>query len=131
MWKVWRPDGAADQSNRHVLWLVGEPPPLPNRMQWKSSDVEAVATRAQQILLDSSADMEPDEKIGLFRGLSLLPTALKARRNPDGKTLRELLPEDLYARWLVQKKRFLGSDSGVEEWRPDLRRPEIAPRGAR
>ena len=118
MWKVWRAEGSADQSAGHVLWIVGEPPPLPKRMQWKSKDVEAVATRAQEILLDASADMEPDEKIGVFRGLSLLPAALKARKNPDGKTLRDQLPEDLYARWLVQKKRFLGSDSGVEEWRP-------------
>jgi len=77
-----------------------------------------VALRAQEILLDSSADVEPDEKIGLFRGLGLLPTALKARKNPDEKTLRDLLPPDLYARWLVQKKRFIGSDSGIEEWRP-------------
>jgi len=118
MWKVWRDDGPADEPARHVLWIVGEPPPLPKRMQWKSKDVEAVAVRAQEILRDSSVDMEPDEKIGLFRGLSLLPAALKARKNPDGGTLRELLPADLYARWLVQKKRFLGSDSGIEEWRP-------------
>ena len=114
MWKVWRTDGPVD----HVLWIVGDPPPLPRRMTWKSRDVEAVALGAQEILLDASLDMEPDEKIGLFRGLSLLPSALKARKNPDGATLRERLPPELYARWLVQKKRFLGSDSGIEEWRP-------------
>ena len=118
MWKVWRADGAADRPATHVLWIVGEPPPLPKRMEWKSKDVEAVALRAQELLRDASADMEPDEKIGVFRGLSLLPAALMARKNPDGKTLRDQLPEDLYARWLVQKERFLGSDSGVEEWRP-------------
>ncbi len=32
--------------------------------------------------------------------------------------MRELLPPEVYARWLVQKKRFLGSDNGVEQWRP-------------
>jgi hypothetical protein len=87
-------------------------------MQWKSRDVESVALRSQEILLDASVRMQPDEKIGVFRGLSLLPSALRARKNPDQGSLRERVPPDLYARWLVQKKRYLGRDGGVEEWRP-------------
>lgn len=113
MWKVWRAENPA-----HVLWIVGDPPPLPKRMQWKSRDVESVALRSQEILLDASVRMEPDEKIGVFRGLTLLPAAMKARRNPEDAKLRERVPADLYARWLVQKKRYLGRDSGVEGWRP-------------
>ena len=114
MWKITRADDPAG----HVLWIVGEPPPLPKRMKWKSRDVEAVALSAQEILLDASVQMEPDERIGVFKGLSLLPAALKARKNPDGARLQDVLPPEVYARWLVQKKRFLGSDGGVEEWRP-------------
>jgi len=113
MWKVSR-----DEEPTHVLWIVGDPPPLPKRMQWKSRDVESVALRSQEILLDASVRMEPDEKIGVFRGLSLLPAAMKARKNPDKATLRDRLPPDLYARWLAQKKLYLGRDSGVEDWRP-------------
>ncbi len=113
MWKVTRP---GDDS--HVLWIIGDPPPLPKRMKWKSRDVEAVAERSQEILRDATLAMEPDEKIGLFRGLSLLPSAMKARKNPDDATLKDQVPPDLYARWLVQKKRFLGHDSGVEDFRP-------------
>jgi TraB/PrgY/gumN family len=114
MWKITRPGDAAG----HELWIVGDPPPLPKRLKWKSRDVESVALRAQEILLDATVRVDPDEKIGLFRGLSLLPAALKARKNPDDTTLKEHLPPDLYARWLVQKKRYLGSDSAVEKWRP-------------
>jgi hypothetical protein len=114
MWKITRADDAAN----HVLWIVSEPPPLPKRMKWKSSDVEAVALGAQEILRDSSVSMEPDEKIGFFRGITLLPAILEARRNPDEKKLQELVPPDLYARWLVQKKLYLGHESGVESWRP-------------
>ena len=114
MWKVTR----ADDPAAHELWIVGEPPPLPKRMKWKSRQVEAVATSAQEILLDASVRVEADEKIGVFRGLSLLPVALKARRNPEEATLRSQLPADVYERWLVQKKRFLGFDNGVEKWRP-------------
>jgi hypothetical protein len=114
MWKITRADDPAG----HVLWIVGDPPPLPKRMKWKSRDVESVAIRAQEILMDASVSMKPDEEIGLFKGLSLLPTVLKARKNPGEATLRSQLPADVYERWLVQKKKFLGSDSGVEKWRP-------------
>ena len=114
MWKVTRADDAAG----HVLWIVGDPQLLPKRLKWKSRDVETVAVSAQEILLDSTVDMEPDERIGVFKGLSLLPSALKARKNPEEATLSALLPPEVYARWLVQKKRYLGSDSGVEQWRP-------------
>jgi hypothetical protein len=114
MWKVTR----AGDADNHVLWIVGDPPPLPKRMKWKSRDIEAVALRAQEILLDSAVSMEPDEKIGFFRGMTLLPAMLEARRNPDDAKLKDLLPPDLYARWLVQKKLYLGRESGVESWRP-------------
>jgi hypothetical protein len=114
MWKVTRPDDPAG----HVLWIVADPPPLPKRLKWKSTDIETVARSAEEILRDSTVDMQPDEKIGLLRGMTLLPAILKARRNPGEATLQELLPADLYGRWLVQKKRYLGRERGVETWRP-------------
>ncbi len=114
MWRVTKPGDAAG----HELWIVGDPPPLPKRMKWKSRDVEATTLRAQEILLDAGVRMDPDEKIGVFRGLSLLPAAMKARKNPDELTLKDQLPPELYARWRVQKKLYLGSDSGIEKWRP-------------
>jgi hypothetical protein len=45
---------------------------------------------------------------------------MNLRKNPDKATLRDLLPPDIYARWLVQKKLYLGRDSGVEKMRPFL-----------
>jgi hypothetical protein len=114
LWKITR----SDDSSSHVMWIVGEPPPLPKRMKWKSRDIEAVALGAQEILLDSAVRMDADEKIGFFRGMTLLPAMLEARRNPDEARLEDVLPADLYARWLVQKKLYLGRESGVESWRP-------------
>src|SRR5688572_25841435 len=72
LWKITR----ADDGEQHVLWIIGDPPPLPKRMKWKSKDVEAVAASAQEILRDSGVTMDTDEKIGFFRGLSLLPAIL-------------------------------------------------------
>ena len=82
----------ADDAAGHVMWIVGEPPPLPKRMKWKSKDIEAVALGAQEILRDSAVRMEPDEKIGFFRGMTLLPAMLEARRNPDDAKLEDVLP---------------------------------------
>jgi hypothetical protein len=62
--------------------------------------------------------MEPDEKVGIFRGLSLLPAAMKARKNPEDAELKELVPPDVYARWLVQKRKYLRYNDSVENWRP-------------
>jgi hypothetical protein len=114
LWKITRADDAAG----HVMWIVGEPPPLPKRMKWKSKDIEAVALGAQEILRDSAVRMDADEKIGFFRGITLLPAILEARRNPDDAKLKDLVPAEMYARWLVQKKRYLGRETGVESWRP-------------
>jgi hypothetical protein len=114
LWKITR----ADAPDGHALWIVADPPPLPKRMQWKSREVEARMLASQEILLDSTVAVVPDEKIGVFKGLTLLPSAMKARKNPDGAKLKDLVPPDLYARWLVEKKKYLGGDSGVEKFRP-------------
>ena len=114
LWKITR----ADDAEGHVMWIVGEPPPLPKRMKWKSKAIETVALSAQEILLDSAVRMDTDEKIGFFTGLTLLPAIFEARRNPDDAKLADVLPAPLYARWLVQKKLYLGRESGVESWRP-------------
>jgi TraB family protein len=132
LWKVTH----AGEPDGHALWIIGDPPPLPRRMAWKSREVEALVLRSQEILRDVGVTMKPDEKIGVFKGLGLIPSALKARRNPDAAKLSEKVPPELYARWLVQKKRFLGRDTGVESWRPifaadKLRKAAIADLGLR
>ena len=113
MWQVTHPDHPG-----HTLWIVGDPPPLPNRLRWHSQKVERVASQSQEILMEPGVSLQPDEKIGVFRMLTLVPAALRVRKNPDNATLQELIPPDLYARWLVQKKQYLGRDSGVEKMRP-------------
>jgi hypothetical protein len=113
MWQVTHPGYPG-----HTLWIVGEPPPLPNRLRWHSQKVEHVASQSQEILLEPGVSLQPAEKIGVFRMLTLVPAALKVRRNPDDATLQEQIPPDIYSRWLEQKKAYLGRDSGVEKMRP-------------
>jgi hypothetical protein len=114
LWRVTRADDPAG----HVLWIVGDPWGLPKGMKWKSKEIEAIATGSQEILRDASVSVVPDEQIGMFRGLTLLPAAMKARKNPDDKTLDELLPPDLHARWVKQRQIYLRGTKGLEDWRP-------------
>jgi hypothetical protein len=61
-----------------------------------------------------------DADIGFFGRLGLVPAAMRARNDPDGRPLSEVLPPDLYARWEVQKALYMGRDRGVERRRPLL-----------
>lgn len=115
MWQVRHPDHPG-----HTLWILGEPPLLPKGMYFRSKKVADVAEQSQEILGRPGFSLKPDEKIGVFRMLTLLPAALKLRINPGNATLQEMMPPDLYARWVVQKKLYLGRDSRVEKMRPFL-----------
>jgi hypothetical protein len=114
LWKVTRPG----DTSGNTLWILGDPGPLPRSLTWRSNEIEATVSGAQEILFDSGVTIKPDEKVGIWRGLTLVPAALKARHNPDGAKLEVVLPPELYTRWLVQKKLYLGRSGGVETWRP-------------
>ena len=45
--------------------------------------------------------------------------------NPGGQKLQDVVPPDLYARWLPLKARYLGRDEGVESWRPIFAAQEL------
>lgn len=108
LWKV--------RNGERTLWILGTQNPLPKRMEWDSANVERKVAAAQELLMPPSVNMDAD--VGFFRGLTLLPSLFKARKNPDGKTLGEVLPAAQYARWQVLKQRYIGGDRGIEEWRP-------------
>lgn len=108
LWKVSKGD--------HVLWILGTLSPLPRRMEWESRDVERVIAGAQRVLLSPTVAI--DVKGGALGGLLLLPSLLKARNSPDRRTLADLLPADLYARWQPLKLKYIGRGGAVEKRRP-------------
>jgi len=110
LWKVTRPGDASG----HVIWILGNYSPLPKKMQWRSHELESVLASSQELL----APVSVSASLGPLGGITLLPSLIGVRRNPNGARLQEVVPPDLYLRWLPLKARYLGNDGDVEEWRP-------------
>ena len=108
LWKVRHGD--------HLMYVLGTQSPLPKNMTWRSDEVTQALQLADEVLGSPGITVNAD--VGFFRGLTMLPSALKAAKNPDGEKLEDVLPADLYARWSVLKQRYLGRDGGIEKKRP-------------
>jgi hypothetical protein len=109
MWKVWKGD--------HVLWVLGGQG-IPPGVQWRFDEVDARIAQSQLVLFPGLAGVDMD--VGFFRVVTLVPTALKTAKIPDGKKLKDVIPADLYARWRVLKSTYVGKDNDIEEWRPGV-----------
>lgn len=109
LWKVTGNDG-------HTLWILGSVSPLPAKLDWRADEVQAVIASAGEVLGPPGWTLDAD--VGFFKGLTLLPIAMKAAHDPQGRRLDEILPAPVYARWLPLKQRYLGRDRGVEKDRP-------------
>lgn len=109
LWKVVKGD--------HVMWVLGTQSPLPKHMQWRSDEAEAALAASQELIHSPSLGISVDTG-GFFRSLWLLPKMYGARKNPDGKTLRDVLPAGLYARWLPLREHYLGRGRSAERMRP-------------
>jgi uncharacterized protein YbaP (TraB family) len=108
LWKV--------SKDEHVLWILGTVSPSLSGVQWKADEVRGVLEQADQVLGAPGVALDAD--VGFFRGLTLLPSMMKAVKNPDGKTLNEVLPPAVYARWAALKQRHVGRNNDIEKKRP-------------
>lgn len=100
----------------HVLWLVGTLSPLPERMQWRSADLDARLEEADAILGGPGFVLGTGR--GMLHAMTLLPSAMGVRKLPERERLVDVLSPELYARWSELKAEHLGRDRGVERWRP-------------
>lgn len=108
LWKVRKGD--------HTMWILGSQNPLPRRMTWDSSNVERKIAASQQVLLEPEVKLKSGA--GFFRNLTLFPSLFRALKNPDDKTLRDVVPPEQYAHWQPLKARYIGKDRDIETWRP-------------
>jgi hypothetical protein len=106
LWKV--------SNGENTLWILGDLSPLPKKMTWESMQVESVIYDSQAFLSPPSVTAD----IGFFSGLSLMRSAIGIKKNPDKKKLVDVVPEDVYQRWLVLKKKYIGNSRKTEKERP-------------
>ncbi len=107
MWKV--------TSGDHTIWLLGVLSPLPKHMTWRSSTVEAVVADSELVI-----PTRPSVKIaaGPFALIGLYFNWRRTAHLADGKTLREVVPEPLYARFEKLRETYAPHDSSLERLRP-------------
>lgn len=108
LWKVSR--------GEHVMWVLGLVSPIPHNIQWDSIEVEARMSRAQEWLLPPSLSFSP--RGGMLGGLFLLPQANRLRKNPDGKTLQQVLSPADAERWQRLQQRYLADKPETNQLRP-------------
>jgi hypothetical protein len=90
-------------------------------MIWDATDVEKRIEQSQAVL--APPRIEPH--VGFFRGLTLIPSLLRARHDPDGRTLEQVVPHAWYVRWLGLRVKYLGTSSD-EKLRPMLAALDLA-----
>jgi uncharacterized protein YbaP (TraB family) len=91
MWKV--------TSGENTLWILGTHAPLPQRLVWRSQEVEFAISEAQQVLDTYAASFS-------LRGGN--PLAMK------GKPLRRVLSRKAYSQWRSLKKKYIGDNDEIE-----------------
>ena len=106
LWKI--------SKGEHVLWIFGTYSPLPKKMEWRSQEVEAILAQTQEVLLAPAAQA----KIGFLTKLSLIPQAIGFQKIPDDGQLKDLVPADVYARWLPLRAKYLKDSDSHERDRP-------------
>lgn len=107
----------------NTLWLMATVRPVPRNMEWETIKLERALAQSQVLLSGPGVSMDAD--IGFFGKVGLVPSLFKARKNPDAKTLQDVLPAASYQRWLVLKKKYIGNDKDIEQWRPIFAAQEL------
>jgi hypothetical protein len=106
LWKV--------SKGEHVLYIFGVHSPLPKKLEWRAQEVETILARSQEFIESPATKAD----IGVFRALTLLPLAIGLEKLPDGAYLKDVLPPEVYARWLPLKEKYIGRNDDLERMRP-------------
>jgi len=103
------------QHEGRVLWILGTQSPLPKRFEWESDELRERLAESQLLLAPPTVKFEG---VGMVRGLFLLPSLFKARRDPEGRSLEDSVGPELYAQWLELKERYFPRKRKTDTWRP-------------
>ena len=114
LWRVTKGD--------HVLWILGYPEWVPDDLLWQSDFVEHVLARSSQYLTSPGVAVTTSNPVKVIRGLKQFR---RTRRIPDRGTLEDLLPEDLYQRFLETRLRYAPKRDALDSLRPSVAAKEL------
>jgi hypothetical protein len=113
LWAVYKGD--------HVMWIMGTLSPLPKSMQWRSSKVMEIVANSQEFLRPADVKLQ----VGFWGKVSILPSLVGIKNNPKGQTLKDVLPNDVYTRWLGLKEKYMEDNAEIERKRPIVAATEL------
>ena len=96
------------------LWILGALAPLPKGITWRSHQLEQVMLGTDLVLITKPLE------IGFARALWIFLTHHDLLMVSGGRRIRDVLPQDLYHRFVTQRARFTTDDSKWERFRPIL-----------
>jgi len=110
LWKV--------TSGNRTLWIFGDLLPVPKGLDWDPRNVERVLDRAGGVIGGPRVSAMTLNPIRLFR---LFREARRLARLPEGTTLADQMPPELYARYTALRTRYLPKvKDDDEDLRPAL-----------
>jgi hypothetical protein len=105
-------------AGERVLWIFGDLSPVPKGLDWDPRNAERVLERADAVIGAPRVSATTLNPLRLFR---LFRAARRLARNPDGSTLEDRMPPELYARYAALRTRYLPrQDDDDEDLRPAL-----------
>jgi len=104
LWKVTWKD--------HVLWIMPTLAPLPRGLTWRSREIEAVVAQSQEVFSEASLVMRLGGKG------DAQDQVMQALLNPEGTSLRDLMPPDLFSQFEQLQAQYAGQDRRLEQLRP-------------
>lgn len=106
LWRVYKGD--------HLLYVLGAISPISKNMQWNSAKVAAAVAESQEFITAPDVRLE----VSFWGKVSILPSLVGIKNNPNSQTLSDVLSPELYARWALLKQKYIGDDKDIEKQRP-------------
>jgi uncharacterized protein YbaP (TraB family) len=105
-------------SGERTLWIFGQLTPVPKGLDWDPRNAERVLDRAGGVIGGPRVSAMTFNPIRMFR---LYRAARRLARLPEGTTLADQMPAELYGRYTALRTRYLPKDDeDDEELRPAL-----------
>lgn len=114
LWKV--------TSGENTLWILPIVPVVPKNIEWDDSRVAELIADSEEAIDPPGVSLSVSKKL-IFNPVNWVrgPRLVKRlSRNPDEKTLEQVLPAELWQRYGALKQRYFERDKDIDTMRPSF-----------